>query len=123
MLHRRRSARAGVAKTLPSMTSPKASTHPGQPLRRSGSVLALPNIAKTSVAARPSLRRQRSADEDDPAVIDVGSGGSGSDEVAQGHEKAGRIVLSEKHRRIKTLPAGAMQGRRIDQGAGRIARG
>src|SRR3954447_17477249 len=122
MLHRLRSARAGVAK------APAARAKARQRLLAAsmrGSEIpwvsrrAAYGPARTIGSACP---RDALADEENSAIIDVGSRGSGNDEVAQGLEKASRIVLGEKRRRIKTLPDRPMQAGRVDQGPGRVAR-
>src|SRR3954466_50098 len=124
MLQRFRSALAGVAARPPARDSASSSASPPRLRRPPCARAIMGRAARASRAANgPRLRRQLLADEDNPAIIDVGSGWSGSDEVAQGLEEARRIVLGEKRRGIKTLPARAMQGRRIDQGSRRIAGG
>src|SRR4051794_24327280 len=115
MLQRLRSARAGVAKEP--ATRPNARKRAPAPtsVRASGKTLAAkpdrpkPGRARQIRAASPRLRRPMLADEENSAIIDVGSRGSGNDEVAQGLEEARRIVLGEKRRRIKTLPDRPMQ--------------
>ena len=95
MLHRRRSARAGVAAT-------------------SGPATA---------SARAAQVRRRLAHKADAAIIDVGACRSGGEEIAQGLKESGRVVVGEKRCRIKARRAGPREGRRIDERTGGIGRG
>ena len=61
-------------------------------------------------------------DQDDAAVIDVGEGRSGPQQIAQRLEEAGGIVLREGSGGIKAERSGARERRRVDHGTGRIAR-
>src|SRR4051812_37491207 len=95
-LHMRRSARAG----------PGASPNP-----------------RTSAVAR-AVRRwaggKRLSDEDDAAIVDIGAGRAGPDEIADALEEAGRIVVGEHRGRIEAGGAGAGQRRRVDEATGRV---
>src|SRR3712207_3011383 len=97
MLHRRRSARAGEA------------------VRRDAT-------KRTAAPPIPRCRaRERcSADEDDPAIIDVGSRRSRGDEVAQTLKKTCRIVVIEQAARIKTEALRPRKGRCVDERAGGV---
>src|SRR5687768_12555629 len=102
MLHSRRSARAAVT--------------------ASGDAPSRQPTSATRVHAFGKPRRGYggSADEDDAAVIDVGSGRSGSDEVLQTLEEICRIVVLKEGGRIKTEPLRPRKGGFVDDGAGRI---
>src|SRR4051794_9720463 len=105
MLHRRRSARAGVDAVA------EAPTKAAMEARR------VP--AATAALSQP----RASADEDDSAVIDVGSCRSRGDEVAQSLKESCRIVVTEEGARIKTEAPGPRKGGLIDERAGRVGGG
>src|SRR5215207_6916714 len=102
MLHRRKSARAAVAASGETPSSAPRSTK-----RRHA----------FGAAAEPGALRA-SADEDDPAVINVGSCRSRGDEVAQSGEEICRIVVIEQGARIKTEALCSRKGGFVDDRAG-----
>src|SRR3712207_2109648 len=102
-LHMRRSAKAGVALNIniviPAAAKRRAGSHPRAPA---------PWIPDGRVP-RPSGRPPEvdSVHEDDAAVIDVGSGRSAGDEVAETREEICLIVVGEEGRRVEAERPGA----------------
>src|SRR5215211_2552387 len=99
MLQRLRSARAGVAnapaarKTVRQRAEAPGLSRQRRRIPAAGLGPTRMQETRPSPAASPRLRRQLLADEENSAIIDVGSRRSGSEEVAQGLEEARRIVL------------------------------
>src|SRR5262245_59326664 len=102
MLHRRRSARAGEAAKIGASETASAA-------RRSA------RLAPREPGMARARRIVRSADKADPAVIDVRSGRSGDEKVAQRREESRRIVVGEKGCGIKAGGASPCQGRLVDE--------
>src|SRR6185436_17557441 len=97
-LHMRRSAWAGVASALDTITVIPAAAKRRAGIQPRAPTPWVPDSRLRRLPGRP--RRGLSVDEDDAAVIDVGSGRSAGDEVAETLEETCRIVLGEKRRRV-----------------------
>src|SRR3954470_9088145 len=87
-------------------------------MRRSARAVA-GNRPAAATSTRPSRWRLRLADEDDAAVIDVGSRRPGHQKAAQTLEEICRIIAGKGGCRIEADRAGASERRLVRGGAGR----
>src|SRR5215207_9895371 len=93
-------------------------------MRRSATAGEAARVNAPSASANSVVRaRQRgSADEDDAAIIHVGAGWSGGEEIAQAFEETRRVVVGEDWPDIKSRRLRPHECRLVDERAGGIAR-
>src|ERR1043165_8381707 len=118
LLHRRKSAAAGVAKAAAS--NAQAATHTGtHDAPDATKVLIFPTRIIRSTISR---RFHRAVNEDGAEVIDVGEGWARAEKIAQALEEARGVVVGKKHGRIEAERLRSRGGSSVHKGAGRILR-
>src|SRR5690348_9993898 len=119
LLHRRKSAAAGVANAIGSSAQATSAARRHAPDTRSPILIPPTRIIRLAISRRFHL----AVNEDGAEVIDVGEGWAWDQEIAQALEEARGVVVGKKHGRIEAellRPRGSFS---VHTGSGRILRG
>src|SRR5436309_11154413 len=94
LLHKRKSAAAGVANSRANAPASESIPAPRGTVR--GQIRAASNWAIRIIPLPTSRGFHRAVNEDGTEVIDVGESGPGAEEIAQAVEKSSGVVVGKK---------------------------